>query len=613
MRLKQALATWRFWHLPIFITGFYYVDRILMQREIYISLSCAVTIGMVVAPNANAQTAVERNLPPVPAVSAAPIVPPNAVPESEDATPLGVNLRAIVLLGAKDAASNTATIANGVYLDKVSILDRQQTREALARFIGQPLSRKLIAEIQAEIAGQSRSVQRPFVSLSTPEQEISGGVLQIRVTEFRAGKVAARGVEGSSAAAVVGGVRLKQGDPVVSSVLTEDLDWLNRNPFREVRAQFSPASSELATDLTLDVTARRPYRFFAGWANSGSPSTGLSRTYLGTVAALPGLRDAYVSYQLTGSSDFWHGDGSFFNTPARYLSQGVRVYVPTFARQDIEFTFSDALTNQDVNADFSVRQRTSEATLGYRMAMSELGLPAGSGDVLLGVEGKRQRREVFFGGESALDLSADAWQVLAGWSKGWQGVGGQLTAAVNLHASPGGTSDRSSGERLAELTNGRVKSDKYSYVAVDLSGAARLPYDMAYSGQLSGQYASKVLPLSAQIGIGGDGLVRGYSSEDGSFDAGIVSRNELRLAPFNMLKRVSGPDDQLAPFVFLDVGHGRDLELKTHSTVAAAGVGADYTLGQSVSAGLNTAVALKDGQHTKRGDWRLQARLTINF
>lgn len=584
-----------------------------MQREISISLSCAVAFAMVVASDANAQTAVERNLPPAPVAPAAPIVAPNAVPESEDATPLGANLRAIVLLGAKDAALTGATIADGVHLGKVSILDRKQTRAALARFIGQPLSRKLIAEIEAEVAGQSRDVQRPFVSLSTPEQEISGGVLQIRVTEFHAGKVAARGVEGRDAAALVGGVRLKQGEPIVSSVLTEDLDWLNRNPFREVRALFSPASTELATDLTLDVAPRRPYRFFAGFANSGSPSTGMSRTFVGTVAALPGLRDAYYSYQLTGSSDFWHEGGSFFNTPARYLSQGFRVYIPIFARQDIEFTFSDALTNQDVNADFSVRQRTSEATLGYRMAMSGLGLPAGSGDVLLGIEAKRQRREVFFGGETALDLSADAWQVLAGWSRGWQDVGKQLTAAVNLHTSPGGFSDRSSGERLAELTNGRVKSDKYSYATVDLSGAAQLPHDLAYNGQLSGQYATKVLPLSAQIGIGGDGLVRGYTSEDGSFDAGIVSRNELRLAPFNILKRVSGPDDQLAPFVFLDAGYGRDLQLKTHSTVAAAGVGADYTLGQYVSAGLNTAVALKDGQHTKRGDWRLQARVTFNF
>jgi hemolysin activation/secretion protein len=151
-----------------------------MQRSIYFSLGCALAVA--VLPDAMAQTAVERNLPPVPYTPAAPIVEPNAVPTSQDSTPLGVNLRAIVLLGAKDAPFSNTVVENGVNLTKVSVLDRKETRDVLARFIGRPLSRKLIAEIEEEIALQSRSVQRPFVSLSTPEQEVTSGVLQVELT-----------------------------------------------------------------------------------------------------------------------------------------------------------------------------------------------------------------------------------------------------------------------------------------------------------------------------------------------------------------------------------------------------------------------------------------------
>lgn len=581
-----------------------------MQRGSFLISACGLALAC--GQTAAAQTAVERNLPPAPVPSTAPIVEPDAIPASQDATPLGPNLRAVILLGSADQAIANPPASSSIDLTKTPQLNRTSTQRALSRFIGQPLSRKLIAEIEAEIARQSRLIHRPFVSLSTPEQELTTGVLRIRVTEFQTGSIAVDGVSDQTAASVRGRIRLQPGQFVDSAVLSEDLDWLNRNPFRQTSAQFAPASTAGVTDLSIAVKPVRPYRFYAGWTNTGSQSTGLDRFYIGALAVIPGLNDAYASYQLTGSSDFWKdGDRVFKNQP-RYVSQGGRLYIPTFARQDLEFTLSDALTNQTVNADFTVRQRTTEATLGYRSALSEVGLPAGSGDILFAIEAKRQHRQVFFGGERVVNLSADAWQGLIGWSKGWQGNGTQGAATVNFHGSPGGISSRSSAERLAALTNGRVTSDRYGYVTFDLSGATRLPHGFSLSGQLSAQYADTVLPLSAQIGLGGDGLVRGYTPDDGSFDAGIVSRTELRL-PVVPVQRVRGPRDQLSSFIFLDTGYGRDRALKINSTLASAGVGVDYSSGPHLSAGLSSAWALKNGQRTDRGDWRVQARTTVTF
>ncbi len=582
-----------------------------MQRGIFHLSACV--LAAAAAQQANAQSAVERNLPPVPPASAAPIVQPNAVPSSEDATPLGVALRAIVLLVPGDQPQADRQVADGVDLSRTAQLDRAAARAALSRFIGRPLSRKLIAEIETEVARQFRVVHRPFISLATPEQEITGGALQIVVTEFRAGQVGVRGAGGRAAASIRGRVRLNTGETIDSSALTEDLDWLNRNPFRDASALFAPASTAGETDLTIAVNQRPQIRSYAGWTNTGSQSTGRDRFYIGTVAALPGLTDAYASYQLTGSSDFWKGGGTVLRNQPRYLAQGARMYVPTFARQNLEFTFSDALTNQQVNADFSVRQRTTEATLGYRSALSEVGLPAGTGEILFAIEGKRQHRQVFFGRDRVLNLSGNIWQGLVGWSKGWQGNGTQTSAALNVHASPGGISDGSSAARLAALSNGRISSDRYAYVDLDISGATRLSDNLSVTTQLSAQYSGTVLPLAAQIGLGGDGLVRGYTPDDGSFDAGVLSRTELRLAAFPVLRRTGQLRDQLSSFVFLDAGYGRDRALKTSSSLASAGIGADYSIGRHFSAGLNSAWALKDGQRTDRGDWRVQARTTVTF
>ncbi|MCW2413486.1 MULTISPECIES: ShlB/FhaC/HecB family hemolysin secretion/activation protein [unclassified Sphingobium] len=569
------------------------------------------SLALLGASAATAQTAIERSLPPVPVAPGAPIAAPNIVPASQDETPLGATLRHIVLLsGTDEPLASDVVPADGVDASRVPNLDRAGIDRALQSFIGQPLSRKLIAQIQAGIARKARSVGRPFVSLSTPAQEITSGVLQIRVTEFRVGDIKVQGADGKAAKAVRDGIRQKSGDPVKATPLAEDLDWLNRTPMGEVGARFAPAvDQDGVTDLTLAVRRDRPVRVYGGWSNGGSDSTGINRFFLGAMARLPLIEGGYASYQITGSTDFWYKDGSILRGQPRYVAQGGRLYIPTAPRQNIELTLSDALTNQVINADFSVRQRTREATLGYRSALSNLGLPAGFGDVLAGVEFKRQRRDVFFGQLTALSDSADMWQGLLGLSKGWTGNGRQLSVSGNLHVSPGGLSARSSGARLAELTNDRVTSDRYAYATLDVSGAVRLPKNFALTSQFAFQYTRRPLPLPAQIGVGGEGLARGYTADDGSYDRGFVLRNELRLPPFALI----GKDDQLSPYLFTDVAHGRDLAARRNTTVASAGVGTDYRFGRHLSAGINSAWALKDGMSTRSGDWRLQARVTASF
>ena len=584
-----------------------------MRRCTLISSSAAVVVAVAGTTAALSQIAVERNLPPAPAASAAGVAAPDVVAASEDATPIGPGLRAIVLLGIGDAVQDAASV-EGIVVRQVSQLDRARVRQALKRFLGKPLSRKLIGEIEAEIARQSRIAGRPFVSLSTPEQEITAGVIQIRVTEFHVGQAAISGVAKPSKAEYLRRrVRVQAGQAVDSTSLNEDLDWLNRNPFRQVGARFAPADETGATDLTVAVQEQRPFRLYGGWSNTGSRTTGYDRFYVGALAALPFLPDAYASYQLTGSSDFWKKGDNFLRSQPRYMAQGGRLYIPTLPRQDIEVTVSDALTNQVANRDFTVRQRTTEATVAYRSALSNLGLSAGAGDLLLGIEAKRQSRRVFFNGLTALQVSGDAWQGLIGWSRGSQGNGHLSSIAFNLHVSPGGISDRSSGSRLELLTGGRVSSDRYAYATLDLVGSVRLPHNFAVTSQFSGQYAGTALPLSAQLGLGGDGLIRGYTPDDGAFDLGFVWRNELRAPPIAVLNRAVRLSDQLAPFVFVDVGSGRDRVLKKTSTLVSAGVGADYRIGSHFSAGVNAARAMRDGLSTQAGNWRAQARVAFYF
>ncbi|MFD1788315.1 ShlB/FhaC/HecB family hemolysin secretion/activation protein [Sphingomonas floccifaciens] len=557
----------------------------------------------------SAQTAVERNLPPVPKPVPSAAELQNVLPADVDDTPIGPALRAVVLLNQSEALRDAGSLSDGVVVSDVPAVDPVATTTALRKFLGKPLSRQLIARIEAEIARQSRVAGRPFVSLSVPEQEITTGVLQLRVTEFRIGSVEVRGLSPRMAASVKRRVRADLDSPVNSRDLGEDVDWLNRDPFTPVSVQFAPAAQAGKTALTLVSRPPEPVRVYAGWSNTGAESTGLDRIFVGALAKLPLLPGAYASYQLTGSDDAWFRKRDFLPEQPRYRAQGGRVYIPTVPRQNIEATVSDALTNQVINRDFSVRQRTTEVTLAYRSALSVLGLPSGSGDVVVGLETKRQHRVVFFGSQVAIDASADIWQALVGWSKQWQSATGSLSVTANVHASPGNPGSAAS-NRLAEFTNGRTADDRYAYGTLDVSGVKQLPARLTYVGQLSVQYAISALPLPAQLGLGGEGLVRGYTPDEGAFDRGVVTRNELRL-PALAIPRNAGAS--LSPYVFVDAARGIDNATHRAATVASAGLGGDYRVGDTLSLSANSAWALRDGARTQAGEWRAQLRATLTL
>jgi hemolysin activation/secretion protein len=131
------------------------------------------------------------------------------------------------------------------------------------------------------IVAQYRRAGRPFVAVKLPPQDITAGVLQLRVVEFRLGRKSASGASAAVDKSVVDGVRLAPGEAIDAPTLQQDLDWLNHSPFRSVAAVFAPGDATGVTDLDLQVKSEKPWQVYAGYANSGTPSDGLDRWMLG--------------------------------------------------------------------------------------------------------------------------------------------------------------------------------------------------------------------------------------------------------------------------------------------------------------------------------------------
>lgn len=570
---------------------------------------------------ASAQTALERNLP----EQAAPAPGAISVGEQDygegDDTPLGVDVVGVHLIGRDEAVA--ATTPHGISLGNVPGIDAQSVTAVLSPLVGRPLTRALIVRMQGELAGLWRKAGYPFVSVTAPPQEITSGVLTLRVVEFHAGKIVTQGaaVERNLA----GHVRIVPGSRIDAAALEEDLNWLNRNPFRRVEGVFAPGNETGASDFTLRVTQVRPWSVFASYANSGSEATGEDRWSTGGGVWIPELNDMTLSYRFTRSGTVGN-DGSLTSLDASrpgYVSHAARIDLPTWSRQALSIAPSYVRTNELVGVTrFSFDNETFELPILYRSAVSNI-LPGHHwGDVYGGVEPKWVKRTTAFAGTELTEGDAALLNIVLGWAGTSSDAYGTTSIDARIKANPGGVVANSNDADWATFTGGRVTNATYVALGFDIARATRLPREFFWVSQLSGLVANQSLPDTERLGSSGYYAVRGYDSGEAAADTGLVWRNELRLPNFAPLANTGmGFADRLSPFVSVDVSHGYDFAAHDHTTLASTGLGLDYAIGTNVAVSLIGTVALADGdddsngnpRYTRSGDWTFNASVRFAY
>ncbi|WP_197423192.1 ShlB/FhaC/HecB family hemolysin secretion/activation protein [Bradyrhizobium valentinum] len=563
--------------------------------------------GATVVPDGIAQAqVVERNLPPEPPRRAPAIkIGTDDLLRSDDATPLGVDVQAIVLIGA-NASAKPISAAKGVNVDQVSGVDATALREQLRPFLDRPLSRKLIAEVQAAVAAAYREAGRPFVSVTLPPQEVSSGVLQLRVIAFKVADIKVTGAAPESYPQ--NRIRLVPGQEIDARKLETDLDWANRNPFRQVEAVFGPGKDLGMTDVDIKVTDRKPWQVYAGYANSGTLLTDRHRYYVGASGA-PSA-DLVASYQLTGSGNFWVDDGLFHRPDdAKYVSQAGRLLTPLGLRTSLEVVGDHVLTNERPNNLFRIKTQTSQASAIVRTALSDL-VPPVAGDLLGGVELKHQLRKTIFDGTPVAEGSADVAQLVMGWNGRWSDNLGTNNLDVRFKSNPGGILSGNNSGAWSAFTNGRVTDAQTNLVTAEFGRVTSLPKGLSLKSEVSMLASSKPLPDTERITLGGMHGVRGYVTEDGVVDQALILRNSLYVAMPSLPSWMSGT---LAPFLLADVGWGRDLFFRRDSTLSSVGAGFDFAAGPNFNSKLLAARATSDGLHSRAGSWRVSLQASVNY
>ena len=567
---------------------------------------------------------IERNLPPVVSGQGGLTIGQQDLAGGTDDTPLGIQLSGITLIGPKESVARRS--AAGIRIGAIGDINRPALEAALAPFLGQPLSRKRIGDIQAAIAKVYRAAGYPFVSVLLPPQEVTGGVLVLQVVEFRTGSVRVNGVEAGAQADLARRVRATPGDRIAADALDEDLAWLNRYPYRSVNGVFSPGADIGLSTLTLEVTQQKPWQVFAGWSNTGTHSTGFDRYYAGFGAALLGMPESFLSYQVTGSPNFWTEPSAVGTGPDQpsYYSQAARFVVSTGPRQSIEIVPNYVATRQNAfGSIFAFDNTTLEIPVYYRTAISNFIPGLYAGDLILGASAKSAARTSYFSGENYAAASADLFELILGWSVTRSDAWGTTSLDVKLLGNPGGVLGGNTAANWIDYSAGRVTDVTYVYGVGQFSRMTRLPGGFTWVSDVSGTAAGQSLPDTEQLSLGGLYATRAYTLDDATVDTGFVWRNELRMPAFPLLSTLVDArlTDAVSPYAFFDVSWGRLYGYESalgaianeDYGLAGVGIGVDYTLARNFTATLVGGVALSDAIYTKAGDVSLQARLYVSY
>lgn len=401
-----------------------------------------------------------------------------------------------------------------------------------------------------------------------PPQDVSSGVVQIRLVEGRYGRIRLEGNDSTSADYVRWRLGQEPGALVDLNVLERELIRFNRTTDVQARAELKPGESFGTTDLHLMLLEppRHDLRLFID--NAGSKNTGEWRqgvSYLNR--SVFGWRDdlSLSANRADGVESYALGYGVPINRWGGRARYG-------FYKDYTEITDGPLevldITGRSEAHILSLRQPT------YVSQSVQLDLTAGytkrnSANWISGVFLQSTKTET---GNIGLEVQAS----------GVKGYGLASYYLTSGHAAVSG-----SGRESYTIGRGSLRG------IYDLGRwSARAAVSFQHSGD-------RLLPSSEQIFIGGEGSVRGYPVGVYSGDRGYIASMELHHPLGASGGGREGSELAATGFVFADYGNVKPFRppntaLRSYEELSSLGFGVNATLFRRVSARVTFAYALND-------------------
>jgi hemolysin activation/secretion protein len=484
-----------------------------------------------------------------------------------------------------------------------TLLAAAEIEQALAPFKG---GSKTFADLkQAADALEEVYHARGYsaAQVQLPEQDITQGMVRLRVVEPRVAKVV---VEGNTVFGTDNVRRslpsVKEGESPNAREIARDLQLTAEHPVKQTTVLLRAGASEDQVDVAVKVVDDKPWRAFLTLDNTGTSATGYYRSGIG--------------YQHSNLFDRDHTLTAQYVTSPTYASKvgiyGVGYRIP----------FYDRHSSLDLVAGYS---NVNSGTVQGLFTVSGSGTIAGAhwnyypakwGDVeqklSLGLDYRAFNNQVMFEGQGIVPditvhpASATYYGVV-------RGAESELTFNAGLAANiPGGNDGTEADFQRSRST----ATSKYTILHYGFTYLRQLSEGWQARALFNGQYTGNALVSGEQFGLGGADSVRGYVLREVVNDRGYTGQLELYTP--EMSSRLGLSDSYktrlLAFYDFGSVKRNHALPGEAlGDSIGSVGVGARVGYGKALSVRLDLARILEPTANRLTGSLRLGVAAAFMF
>lgn len=482
-----------------------------------------------------------------------------------------------------------------------TLLDRRSIETAVYPQLGPQRRVADVNEAAANLERAFRDAGYPTIYVEVPEQDVKGGVVTLRVTEGRVGRVRVEGARYFTPSGIREMVAsVAPGEVLHIPTMQAELNAVNaQSPDLKVTPVLKPGKTPGSVDVDLKVKDSSPLHGSIDVNNYNSVNTTESRV------------SASLSYD-----NLWQRQHSFsmqYQISPQDTDE-VKVLAATYIAP--WFDTGNRLAIYAIDSKSDVASLGDVSVIGNgKIYGARFVVPFPSNrdyvhSLSIGADYKDYDEIIRLDPSNALQTPID----YALWTAQYNATSftahsqAQYSVAANVGIRGVGNSDD-------EFVDKRNKSHaNFAYIRATIDRTDVLPANWQLLTSLHGQVSDSPLINNEQFGIGGSRSVRGYYESQALGDNGYSLGFELRTP-----KLIDGIDwlDDLRLLSFLEGGrlHIREALADQEDSVSLLGAGVGFLMKgwDSVDLTVDLAYALKDNGTVDQGDKRIGADLQWKF
>jgi hemolysin activation/secretion protein len=432
------------------------------------------------------------------------------------------------------------------------------------------------------------------VYVDIPEQDVDDGIVRLKVTEGRLGRVRVEGARYFSGRRLV--AALPGATPATVPdlpTLQRDISTLNtRTPDLSVVPVLGAGSRPGTVDLTLKVADELPVHGSVEVNDQYTADT--TRTRFAFSLSYDNLFDRLDSVSLqyqTAPQDRSEVD-VFVASYVRALEEGRR----------LAFYYVDS--NSEVAALGTLSVLGKGKVYGTKLILPLVNSSDGSHTLTLGADYKDFVEDIRLDPTSTFQTPISYTNLSLGHTSAWRGPAWQWSLGSTLNFG-----SRSLGNSTTEFADKGFKSrPNYFYLRTDASVVWSSPWPLTVTARLAGQYAIEPVISNEQYAVGGADGVRGYLEAAALGDIGYKASLQFESRPWSPFAAL-----KLSGFAFVDSGRVATIaplpDEERATDLRSWGVGVGLAAIGFAEGTLSWARPLLAVGRTEAGDSRLLFRL----